>query len=118
MKTMLLFLIVSLDVPAPLSTRAEQTHDFAKLSPERLRRMDGQRGTFRCVLHSMPWERRGYTVFDCAGGNDTSERTLWVAPGKEIEDEVSEIVVEATLEVVERELGIPSVGKCGRGESA
>jgi hypothetical protein len=111
MKTILLFLLVSLDAPAPLSARPEQTHDLAKLSPEHLRRMDGHRGTFRCSLDSMPWERRGYTVFDCAGGNDTSERTVWVAPGQEeIGDEVWEIVVVATLEVVEHPLVIAPDG--------
>ncbi len=83
------------DVPAA-DVRLAPTYDFASLSWRDASRLQGRRATFRIILDSDHDHEDGYTLFDCAGTDDT-HRTVWFAGDEEGEEEMT---VEATLQVI------------------
>jgi hypothetical protein len=88
----LLLLLVSVDGPR-LSLQTVQHFDLAFLTHKQAWELQGQRIVCRVDLDSLPEERNGFTVYDCASPDDTY-RTVWLREGEQVEDTMS---VEATL---------------------
>lgn len=92
----MLYLLLLLP-PAPVDSRAELSHDLARLSPAAAARLIGKVAKYRVELDSAPWEHEGRTLYDAATVHRGVLPSVWLRGA--VEDRTSPLVVEGRLTV-------------------